>query len=810
MPTLPMYEQQTTPSGELRGANLNPPQIYAPMGEQMQKAGAVIADIGMQMEHDTATAWAAQSAADVDLKVHQDYLSAQETTQPGAQGFATSYMDRIKKLEQETLKNAPNPIARQMITQHFASVREQYGKQAINFETQERERFVVDGFKNGADTKAKQLSEMPDAASIDAEAEKSVVLQNAQIDKLSLPPEIKAKLKDATREILLNAANKRKIDLDPSGYIKRTTPYKGGFDSAVDVILQEEGGYASNDGGSGAPVNFGINQAANPDVDVKTLTKDGAKKIYKERYWNAINGDSLPANMQLLAMDAAVNQGVGWTQKALKEANGDVNKFIQLRAERYQQIAKGDKAKYLDPWMNRLDRVAKRSTGASGVSTYDLGSYDQQQAWGNYAEQEQRRQQAVLQSTINTRYQDEMQMALDAKVPDMPISRDQLVAAYGEEEGNIKFANLEKTRELGQTMSDFKTMTDSEIALKIKEAEPKPGEGYAAADARYKVMQEAGANISKQRNDDPIAFAQKAGIAPMAALDGKDPQTIQAQMAARSGVAVAMHQKYGTPLNIFTKAEAEAIGNSLKTQGIDGKMGWLNMLRLTVHDPELYKAALQQIRPDSPVTAMAGIFLGMQGQTTTNDRWFGQDEVVSPQEVAQKLLKGEALLNPAKGTNKEDGVKSTYPMPSDKELQAEFNSYVGDSFRNMPQSYNEAYQAYRAFYAAETSEKGAPSSEPDTDAMEKSAKAVIGTVVDYNSNGNVIAPWGMSEADFGTAIQNKWNAFAKSQGYDEKQTAAFNGYGLMPSDTAGKYYVTSGNMIARDKDGKLVVLDITK
>lgn len=809
MPTFPMYEQQTQASGELRGGNLNPPNMVNGLGEGLARAGSALVNIASQMEEDTARAWTAQAAADVDLKLHQDFINAQNNTQPGATGFASSYMDRIGKLEKETLKNAPNAAARNMIQQHLMSAREQYGKAAINFETGERQRYVVDGFKNSADTKAKQISELPDPASIDAETEKSVVLTNAQIDKLSLPPEQKDMLKKASQEALLNAANKRKIDLDPQAYIKRTTPYKGGFDNAVDVIFHEEGGYASNDGGSGAPVNYGINQAANPDVDVKTLTKDGAKKIYKERYWNAIDGDKLPANMQLLAMDAAVNQGVGWTQKALKEANGDAQKFVQLRAERYQQIAKGDKAKYLDGWMNRLDRVAKRSTGASGVSTFDLGTYDEQQAWQKYAEQEDRRQQAVLQATMNTRYQDEMAMALDYKQPDMPITQEELVKAYGEEEGAIKFANLQKTRELGENIDNFKTMTDGEIALKLKESEPKAGEGYAAADTRYKLMQEAAANVVKQRQEDPIAYAQKTGMAPMQPLDGKDAQTIQTQMKERSGVAIAMHNKYGTPIAMFTKGEAEAIGNRLKDMGIDSKMAWINTLRSSIPDPELYKAALQQIRPDSPVTAMAGVFMGMQGQMT-EDHWFTQDEVIKPQEVAEKLLKGEALLNPPKEAGKEDGTVSKYPMPSEKDLMSTFNEYVDDAFRNMPQQYNEAYQAYRAFYAAETSEKGQPSTDTDTTAAEKAVKSVIGTVVDYNGNGTVIAPWGMSDADFNSAVQTKWNEFAKSQGYDERQMSALNNYGLMPSDTAGKYYVTSGNMIARDKNGKLIVLDITK
>lgn len=811
MPQLEEYQQKTQAQGQLGGGNFTVPEIISPMGKGLQQAGQALTEFGMQMEQNTAKAWFAQSSSEIDLNVHKDFLNAQNTAPAGAGGFTDAYLKRLKDLEAESLKNAPNAQARRMMQMHFASVREQYGKAALGFEIGEKNRYVDTSQRNAADNRSKLISEMPDNASVDKEAEKAIVLNNAEIDKLDIPPDQKQKLKDDTREALLDAANKRKIEIDPQGYRKRTEVYKGGFDNVVGVILQEEGGYADNDGGTGAPVNHGINQAANPDIDVKTLTKEDAKKIYKDRYWNAIGGDNLPPNMQLLAMDAAVNQGVGWTQKALKEAGNDPQKFIRLRAERYQEISKNpSKAKYLGPWLDRLDRVAKRSGGASGISTYDLGTYAQQQKWNNFAEQEERRQQAVLQSTVNTQYADEMAMALDNKQPPTPLTREVMQKAYGEVEGNQKYDALEKNRQLGSDIDQFKTMTDGEIALKIKEAEPKAGDGYAEADKRYKVMQEAAKNVVEQRKADPVAYAQKVGIAPMHPLDGKDAETIAAQMKQRAGVSLAMHQKYGTPLAVFTKGEAEAIGNSLKEMPIAGKMQWIQTLRGALPDPEMYKAALQQIRPDSPVTAMAGVFMSMQGQAKVEDNWFSADVSVTPQEVAEKLLKGEALLNPVSGEKKEDGTVSKYPMPSEKDLRQSFNDYVGDAFRNMPQNYNEAYQAYRAFYAAETSEKGLPSSDIDTDAADKSVKSIIGTTVDFNGGGNVIAPWGMNEADFDAAIHNKWNAFAKSQGYDEKQTEAFSGYGLMPSDSAGRYYVTSGNMIARDKEGKPVILDITK
>jgi hypothetical protein len=72
---------------------------------------------------------------------------------------------------------------------------------------------------------------------------------------------------------------------------------QGGFEAAVGHVLGNEGGFNASDM-NGKPVNFGINQGANPDVDVKNLTRDQAVKIYHDRYWVPSGAEKLPANMQ--------------------------------------------------------------------------------------------------------------------------------------------------------------------------------------------------------------------------------------------------------------------------------------------------------------------------------------------------------------------------------------------------------------------------------------------------------------------------------------------------------------------------------
>jgi hypothetical protein len=104
----------------------------------------------------------------------------------------------------------------------------------------------------------------------------------------------------------------------------------GGFDSAVDFVLKHEGGYNASDA-NGSPVNFGINQGANPDIDVKNLTRDQARELYRKRYWEPSGADKLPAAIQTPYFDTYVLNPQR-AKQFLDQSGGDPGKFLDLRA----------------------------------------------------------------------------------------------------------------------------------------------------------------------------------------------------------------------------------------------------------------------------------------------------------------------------------------------------------------------------------------------------------------------------------------------------------------------------------------------
>lgn len=82
------------------------------------------------------------------------------------------------------------------------------------------------------------------------------------------------------------------------------------FMECLDVILDLEGEPTNDPRDPGGLTKFGISKRSHPNVDILNLTKEEAADIYRREYWNPIHGDALPAGLDLLVFDSAVNQGV--------------------------------------------------------------------------------------------------------------------------------------------------------------------------------------------------------------------------------------------------------------------------------------------------------------------------------------------------------------------------------------------------------------------------------------------------------------------------------------------------------------------
>lgn len=101
------------------------------------------------------------------------------------------------------------------------------------------------------------------------------------------------------------------------------------YDRAFEKVIGHEGGYVNDPRDPGGETKYGISKRAYPNINIRALTLDQAKSIYKRDYWDRCHCDQLPVIVRFHVFDAAVNSGVKqasiWLQRAVgADADGIV------------------------------------------------------------------------------------------------------------------------------------------------------------------------------------------------------------------------------------------------------------------------------------------------------------------------------------------------------------------------------------------------------------------------------------------------------------------------------------------------------
>ncbi|WP_367846453.1 glycoside hydrolase family 108 protein [Rhodoferax sp. WC2427] len=92
------------------------------------------------------------------------------------------------------------------------------------------------------------------------------------------------------------------------------------FDQAFDRLMGAEGGYVNDPHDPGGETNWGISKRSYPTVDIKALTREGAKAIYLRDFWAPLV-DAHPA-VRFQTFDFAVNSGISTAVRKLQAAIG--------------------------------------------------------------------------------------------------------------------------------------------------------------------------------------------------------------------------------------------------------------------------------------------------------------------------------------------------------------------------------------------------------------------------------------------------------------------------------------------------------
>jgi len=140
-------------------------------------------------------------------------------------------------------------------------------------------------------------------------------------------------------------------------------------------------GYVNDPDDTGGETKFGIAKNANPSVDIKNLTLEGAMVIYYNKYWLEPNCNSMPAPINLIHFDGCINHGSTRANKFIQKVVGaepdgkigartlklireaDAKKVVigiaDLREQFYLDIIKRkpSQEKFKNGWLRRISEI---------------------------------------------------------------------------------------------------------------------------------------------------------------------------------------------------------------------------------------------------------------------------------------------------------------------------------------------------------------------------------------------------------------------------------------------------------------------
>jgi len=102
------------------------------------------------------------------------------------------------------------------------------------------------------------------------------------------------------------------------------------FDEIIERVIEHEGGYINDPDDAGGETNYGITKRFYPTLDIKNLTKEQAKDIYKKDYWDKNRVEELPENLWHIFFDMCINQGRGTAVKILQRAANSKGKNLKV------------------------------------------------------------------------------------------------------------------------------------------------------------------------------------------------------------------------------------------------------------------------------------------------------------------------------------------------------------------------------------------------------------------------------------------------------------------------------------------------
>jgi len=349
-----------------------------------------------------------------------------------------------------------------------------------------------------------------------------------------------------------------------------------------------------------------------------------------------------------------------------------------------------------------------------------------------------------------------------------------------------------------KAVSALTGLTPDRMLAKVKEVEA----GYGATPSKEQIvhldkLKRFTERSIKQLTESPLTYAVEREGAKLAPLDLANPTSWSDNLAARASVLTEQSKRTGVaPKGLFPQ-EVQAFTNLMRSAPPEQKRELFAQLRKGFGDDKVFKATMQQIAPDDPVTAVAGIYAA-RGLQTNKDRV-----------VADYILRGQQILRPNKKEDGSPGKGGLLPMPKEDALLQAFSTFENNAFAGHEQTRSAFYQTARAIYAARSVEEGDFSGELKSKRWESAMALATGGIKSHNGKA-VVMPYGYDYDTFKDGVSDRAKAIEVSGRLAEGLEASK--LKSMPLENVGdgRYIFRVGDGVLVGKDGAPIVIDFNE
>lgn len=750
-PKIESYESRSSARGALLGANARGQRYISAIGEAapaLARGFGDVAQVGVDQAEADARAWVQSATSKAQLDAMKTLDEAQRAAPEGADKFTEGLLKSWEKYTGDTIKNAPNERAKTLLSAHLSDITENLAAKASGFESQERDRWRAQQLDDSIDADAQYISTLS-MDEIDGAVEKVVGRQAAYYKTLPLEPKMRAAALKAMRDKVTEAANLRKIQLDPSGYLAQNAmarnpdALKNDPNVARGIRNNNPGNLRSSGDawkGKAGQDEGGYLQFESPEAGIRAMAvnlvnqqkKHGLRTVESiiTKYAPASDNNNTGAYIQ--AVSTAL--GVKPDQQIDLKDPATLEKFMRAvikhenGSQPYapEQIQHGVEAALEG---KALPEPAKSATQTrTGSSSFNLGTWEQQQKWVSLAETEQKRLESERRQRVSegkevlATVKDRLSQGLQLPEEEMAVV-DTLVSQLQDPKLSATWNTMQETQRLTAAMRNLAPAElEQLINTQLQPAAMKDGATEREA-MQLEIGQKMLTNMRTEIARDPLSWATKTG-ADVQPVDFNNVSTI----ARRASTARAVAERYGLEPSaaIFTASEKEQLKTAMDNMDDTSKLRLARNMRLGYGD-SFYSALSSLSEKDKAFTQAA---------------WLAT-EVPQSEGLALDIFRGQRILK-----------EQPELKPTEKEKQETLAGVVGDAFINMPKALPGIVEAADALYVARVG----VAKEFDTRAYQQAVQDVVGARDGKGGIGNLngssyLLPAGVSEDIFERFLQ---------------------------------------------------------